>query len=131
MILAKKLRADVVETALASFLKAELQQEEMTYGRLAQKLGWQGRPESEHSIRNKMARGKFSASFFVSVLTVLGLVHVSLEEIGLSKSSKIDKRKRRSKRAQKRVRSPKPMVREPTTEDNCQNWTTTVGSHRR
>ena len=60
------------ENQAASLLKAELKRANCTYAQLADKLGEIGVDEKEANIRNKLARGKFSAAFLIQCLTAVG-----------------------------------------------------------
>jgi hypothetical protein len=53
-------------------LKAELKRRHVGYKELAEKLGEFGIKESERNIANKIARGSFTAVFFVQCLTAIG-----------------------------------------------------------
>ncbi|MGC8534406.1 MAG: DUF6471 domain-containing protein [Rhizomicrobium sp.] len=64
------------------FLKAELKRANVTYGELAEKLKEHGLPnETADSIKSKLARGTFAATFFLASLAALGLQGCSLENI--------------------------------------------------
>lgn len=60
------------EAKVANFLKAELKRKGVTYGQLAEKLAELGIDEREVNIRNKLARGKFSAAFLIQCLEAIG-----------------------------------------------------------
>ena len=67
---------------LSAFLKAELEAAEMTYADLAKELKKHGHPEeTAESIKQKLKRGTFSATFLIATVAALGLPHVRLEEI--------------------------------------------------
>ncbi len=53
-------------------LKAELKRRNVTYGQLVEKLAEIGVEETDVNIRNKIARGGFTAVFFVQCLTAIG-----------------------------------------------------------
>ena len=66
----------------AAFLKHKLREGEVTYVDLAKRLKKHGfKAETEASITNKLARGSFSATFFLACLAALELDGVALEEI--------------------------------------------------
>jgi hypothetical protein len=66
----------------AAFLKHKLRECEVTYADLAKRLKKHGfKQETEASITNKLARGTFSATFFLACLAALELDGVALEEI--------------------------------------------------
>ena len=60
------------------FIKAELKRAGVTYAELAQRLNEHGMEETEGSVGAKLARGTFSVTFFLAVLTVLGIEVVAL-----------------------------------------------------
>jgi hypothetical protein len=61
-------------------LKAELKRRNVSYKALAQKLEPLGVVESERNIANKIARGSFTAVFFVQCLEAIGCHTVRLRE---------------------------------------------------
>jgi hypothetical protein len=66
----------------ARFIKAELKRADMTYGELAKKLKEHGLTgETEASIKSKLARGTFAATFLLGVLAALELEGVRLEDL--------------------------------------------------
>jgi len=66
----------------AAFLKHKIREGEITYEDLAKRLKKHGfKTESEASIANKLARGTFTATFFLACLAALELDGVALEEI--------------------------------------------------
>lgn len=60
------------EARVANMLKAELKREGITYAQLVEKLADIGVDEKEVNVRNKLARGKFSAAFMVQCLEAIG-----------------------------------------------------------
>ncbi len=62
-----------------NLLKAELKRRGVTYAQLAEKLGAIGVHETEPNIRNKIARGGFTAVFFVQCLVAIGAKEVRLD----------------------------------------------------
>jgi hypothetical protein len=66
----------------AAFLKQKLRECEVTYVDPGKRLRRHGfKDETEASITNKLARGAFSATFFLACLAALELDGVALEEI--------------------------------------------------
>jgi urease accessory protein UreF len=66
----------------ARFLKAELKRAGITYAQLAERLKEHGLPnETEASIKAKLKRGTFAATFFLACVAVMGLTGVDLAEI--------------------------------------------------
>lgn len=59
------------EARVANMLKAELKRKGMTYAQLVDALAAIGVDEKEANIRNKLARGKFSAAFMVQCLEAI------------------------------------------------------------
>ena len=59
------------EDQVSGLLKAELKRRNVTYAQLVDKLAAIGVEESEPNVRNKLARGKFSAAFLVQCMTAL------------------------------------------------------------
>lgn len=64
-----------------AYLKAELRKAEVTYAELARLLKKHGLKETEASITNKLARGTFSATFFLACLRAIGVEQVHLEDV--------------------------------------------------
>lgn len=64
---------DTYETKVANLLKGEIKKAGLTYGQLVEKLEGIGVYEKEANIRNKLARGKFSAAFLVQCLEAIGV----------------------------------------------------------
>jgi hypothetical protein len=60
------------DAKVKAILKAELKRKGVTYAHLVEKLAAVGVKETEPNIRNKMARGKFTAVFMLQVLTAIG-----------------------------------------------------------
>ena len=60
------------------YLKAELKRQNVSYAELAKRLNDTGMEETEASVTNKIARGTFTAMFFVASLKAIGCetVHV-------------------------------------------------------
>lgn len=68
------------EAKVKGLLKAELKKRNVTYAGLVDKLRTIGVDESEPNIRNKLARGKFTAVFLVQCLAAIGCSSLRLEE---------------------------------------------------
>jgi hypothetical protein len=66
------------ETRVANLLKAELKRKGVTYSQLVDKLHEIGVDEKEVNIRNKLARGKFSAAFMVQCLEAISITELRL-----------------------------------------------------
>lgn len=66
----------------ARFIKAELKRANMTYAELADKLKEHGlTEETAASIKSKLARGTFAATFLIGVIAALELEGVRLEDL--------------------------------------------------
>ena len=66
------------ETKAANLLKAELKRKGVTYSQLVERLSEIGVDEKEVNIRNKLARGKFSAAFLLQCMSACGTERISL-----------------------------------------------------
>lgn len=75
--------ADDAEQALDArvkgILKAELKRKGVTYAQLVDKLAEIGVKETEPNIRNKLARGKFTAVFMIQVLASIGSKEIRID----------------------------------------------------
>lgn len=60
-------------------LKAELKRRGVTYAQLAERLTAIGVRETEHNIRNKIARGGFTAVFLLQVMAAIGAKEIRLD----------------------------------------------------
>jgi len=60
------------DARVKNILKAELKRRGIGYKELANRLAAIGVSENEPNIRNKLARGKFTAVFMVQVLAAIG-----------------------------------------------------------
>jgi hypothetical protein len=60
------------ETKVKGLLKGELKRRGVTYAQLVDRLGEIGVHETEPNVRNKLARGKFTAVFLVQCLEAIG-----------------------------------------------------------
>lgn len=61
-------------------LRAEMARRGITYEQLAEKLAEQGVKDTAVNIRNKVARGGFSAVFFVQALRAMGCESVRISD---------------------------------------------------
>ena len=66
------------EAKVKNTLKAELKRRGIGYKELADRLATVGVSETEPNIRNKLARGKFTAVFMVQVMAAIGADHIRL-----------------------------------------------------
>lgn len=68
------------ETKGEGLLKVELKLRGVTYARLIGKLADVGVMETEPNICNKLARGKFTAVFFIQCLEAIGATTLRLDD---------------------------------------------------
>ena len=68
------------ETKVKRLLKSELKRREVTYAQLVEKLQAIGVVDSEPNIRNKLARGKFTAVFLIQCLEAIGASSLRLSD---------------------------------------------------
>lgn len=68
------------ERRISAMLKAELKRKSVTDAELAGKLADIGVMDSEPNIRNKLARGKFTAVFLVQCLEAIGTSSLRLSD---------------------------------------------------
>lgn len=67
------------EARVANLLKAELKRKGVTYSQLVERLAAIGVEEKEVNIRNKLARGKFTAAFLMQCLEAIGAKEIRLD----------------------------------------------------
>jgi microsomal dipeptidase-like Zn-dependent dipeptidase len=67
------------EDRVKGLLKSELKRRNVTYAQLVEKLAAIGVVDSEPNIRNKLARGKFTAVFLVQCLEAIGSTSLRLD----------------------------------------------------
>ncbi len=76
-----KTEAELAERS-SRFLKAELKRANVTYDELAKRLKKHGLPdETEDSIKAKLKRGTFAATWFLATLAALELDGARLEDV--------------------------------------------------
>ena len=68
------------EDRAKGMLKAELKRRGVTYAQLVGKLADVGVVDTEPNIRNKLARGKFTAVFLIQCLSAVGAQSLRLTE---------------------------------------------------
>jgi Domain of unknown function (DUF6471) len=66
------------EKKVQTLLKVEILKRNLTYRQVSEKLAEIGVAESEPNIRNKLARGTFSAVFLVQCLEAIGAKNIDL-----------------------------------------------------
>ena len=66
------------EDQAKGLLKSELKRRNLTYQQLTEKLAEIGVKEDEHNLRNKIARGKFTAAFMLACLQAIGATELRL-----------------------------------------------------
>jgi Domain of unknown function (DUF6471) len=73
---------DELRDRLSSFVKAELKRRKITYADLAGRLKEHGlAEESETTIKAKLKRGAFAATFLVATLAALEMEGMRLEDL--------------------------------------------------
>ncbi len=70
----------VWEAKVKGLLKGELKRRGVSYNQLVEKLAVVGVVDSEPNIRNKLARGKFTAVFLVQCLEAIGASSLRLSD---------------------------------------------------
>lgn len=68
------------EAKVKGLLKGELKRRGVTYAQLVDKLAALGVVETEPNIRNKVARGRFTAVFLLQCLEAIGTSTVHLQD---------------------------------------------------
>ena len=68
------------QARVKGILKAELRRRNLTYADLAERLAAIGVKDSERNISNKIARGSFTAVFFVQCLEAISCRTLHLED---------------------------------------------------
>jgi len=66
------------EAKAKGLLRAEMTRRGLTYQQLTEKLAEKGIKEDEHNLRNKVARGKFTAAFLLQCLEAMDVKDVRL-----------------------------------------------------
>jgi hypothetical protein len=70
--MAAKAKARDWQAQVKGILKAELKRRNVSYADLAKRLSEVGIEDNERNIANKIARGSFTAVFFVQCLEAIG-----------------------------------------------------------
>ena len=68
------------EAKAKGVLRAEMVRRNLTYQQLVDKLAEIGVKEDEHNLRNKVARGKFTAAFLLQCLGAMGTKEIRLAD---------------------------------------------------
>jgi hypothetical protein len=68
------------EAKAKGLLKAELKRRNVTYAGLVDRLTKLGLRETEPNVRNKLARGKFTAVFLLQCLSAIGASSLHLSD---------------------------------------------------
>ncbi len=66
------------EAKAKGLLRAEMARRNLTYHQLVDKLKEIDVKEDEHNLRNKVARGKFTAAFLLQCLEAIGTTELQL-----------------------------------------------------
>ena len=72
--------SDHWEKQVKGILKSELKRRHIGYKELAEKLAAVGVEDSERNIANKIARGSFTAKFFIQCLVAIGCQNLRLDD---------------------------------------------------
>lgn len=80
----RKLMAGAPQEAVAqiwarALIQIEMNKRGLTYAQLTEKLNALGIIDNERNVRNKVARGTFSAAFFLTALQAMGCTTLDLE----------------------------------------------------
>ena len=75
-----KPRPEDWQARVKGLLKAELKRRNLSYADLAQRLEALGVEDNERNISNKIARGSFTAVFFLQCLEAVGCKTLHLED---------------------------------------------------
>lgn len=59
-------------------IRAELKRRNLSYADLAERLTAIGVPENAQNVNNKIARGSFTAVFFLQCMEAIGVAHIHL-----------------------------------------------------
>ena len=70
------------QAQVKGILKGELKRRNVSYADLAEKLGKLGIKDNERNIANKIARGSFTAVFFIQCLEAVGSKTLHLNDEG-------------------------------------------------
>jgi len=76
-----KQKAKDWQAKVKGLLKAELKRRDLSYADLAASLETIGIKDNERNISNKLARGTFTAVFFVQCLEAIGCKTLHLEDV--------------------------------------------------
>jgi hypothetical protein len=68
------------QARVKGLLKAELKKRDLSYADLTEKLRTIGVKDNERNISNKIARGSFTAVFFIQCLHAIGAHTIHLED---------------------------------------------------
>lgn len=70
---------EVADAMARVLLQIEMKRKRLTYRELTNLLNKSGIPENERNLRNKIARGKFSAGFLLLCLQIMEIDQVRLD----------------------------------------------------
>lgn len=76
------MRLTTFDPSARKILRVEMSKRELTYADLVRGLRKLGIEDNERNVRNKIARGTFSADFFVQCLYALKLEQLDLRHFG-------------------------------------------------
>jgi transcriptional regulator with XRE-family HTH domain len=71
-----------LQDRISRFIKAELKRAGLTYSQLAERLGKHGlKGETENSVKAKLSRGSFAATFLLATIAALEKEGIKLADI--------------------------------------------------
>ncbi len=79
--MAENTKTKTWEDRIRLFLKAEIKRADITYEELAKRLEAHGFKENAASIANKLARGTFTATFLIAVISALELEGINISQL--------------------------------------------------
>ena len=68
------------QSEVKGILKAELKRKNLSYADLADRLSAIGIEEDRRNISNKIARGSFTAVFFIQCMHAIGVRSINIED---------------------------------------------------
>ena len=68
------------QSEVKGILKAELKRKNLSYADLADRLSAMGIEEDRRNISNKIARGSFTAVFFIQCMHAIGVRSINIED---------------------------------------------------
>jgi hypothetical protein len=86
-------KESVARTWVKSALRSEMVKRNISYAELAKRLSLQFElAEDEHVLRNRVARGRFSAAFLVQCLAVMGCHSLRIDLLDTDSNPEVPRR---------------------------------------